>query len=81
MIATRWWQTARWSACGHRSPSSPTSWRPARRRTSVEDLALERGILREVIARAPAPMAVMLGDELVFSYVNEQALDCCPTVS
>ena len=45
---------------------------------AVDDLALERGILREVIARAPAPMAVMLGDELVFSYVNEQALDLLP---
>lgn len=45
---------------------------------AVADLALERGILREVIARAPAPMAVMWGEELVFSYVNEQALELLP---
>ena len=35
-------------------------------------------ILREVIARVPAPMAVMWGEELVFSYVNEQALELLP---
>ena len=33
---------------------------------------------REVIARVPAPMAVMWGEELVFSYVNEQALELLP---
>jgi serine phosphatase RsbU (regulator of sigma subunit)/PAS domain-containing protein len=43
------------------------------------ELARERGILREVIAGAPAPMAVMWGEELVFSYVNEQALDLMPS--
>ena len=32
----------------------------------ITEVTDERGILREVIARAPAPMAVMLGDELVF---------------
>jgi serine phosphatase RsbU (regulator of sigma subunit)/PAS domain-containing protein len=37
------------------------------------DLARERVILREVIGRAPAPMAVMWGEELVFTYVNAQA--------
>ena len=45
---------------------------------AADDLALERGILREVIARAPAPMAVMWGEELIFSYVNEQALELLP---
>ncbi len=40
---------------------------------ATTDLASERGILRQVIASAPAPMAVMLGEELVFSYVNPQA--------
>ncbi len=38
------------------------------------DLARERGILREVIERAPAPMAVMWGEELVFTYVNAHAM-------
>ena len=43
--------------------------------SAAADLASERGILREVIASAPAPMAVMWGEELVFSYVNAQALE------
>ena len=40
---------------------------------ATADLASERGILREVMASAPAPMAVMWGDDLVFSYVTPQA--------
>jgi PAS domain S-box-containing protein len=40
---------------------------------ATADLASERRILREVIASAPAPMAVMWGEELAFSYVNPQA--------
>lgn len=45
---------------------------------AVGDLAFERGILREVIARAPDPMAVMLTDDLVFAYVNERATELLP---
>ncbi len=52
-----------------------TGERRARERADLatSDLASERGILRQVIASAPAPMAVMLGPELVLSYVNPQA--------
>lgn len=45
---------------------------------AIGDLAFERGILREVIARAPDPMAVMLTDDLVFAYVNERAMELLP---
>ena len=45
---------------------------------ALGELELERGILREVIARAPVPMAVMRGEQLTFSYVNEQARDLLP---
>ena len=40
---------------------------------AAADLASERGILREVIASAPAPMAVMWGEELTFTHVNPRA--------
>jgi PAS domain S-box-containing protein len=47
--------------------------------TTAERVAREAtGILREVIARAPTPMAVMWGEELVFSHVNERASELLP---
>lgn len=57
-----------------------TSERRARESASMAaaDLAMERGILREVIARTPAPMAVMLGPELAVAYANDQALELLP---
>lgn len=60
--------------------SEVTSERQARESLAVAaaDLALERGILQEVITRVPAPMAVMLGAELTVAYVNEEALALLP---
>ena len=41
--------------------------------SAAADLATEQGILREVISSAPAPMAVMSGEELTFTHVNARA--------
>jgi hypothetical protein len=39
----------------------------------AEELDLERNILREVLAQAPAALTVMWGEELRFRYMNERA--------
>lgn len=45
---------------------------------ATDQLARERNILREVLARAPAPMVVQWGEDLRFTYVNDLALDFLP---
>jgi serine phosphatase RsbU (regulator of sigma subunit) len=43
-----------------------------------EELGLERNILREVLAQAPASLIVTWGEELRFRYVNERARQFLP---